>query len=180
MTARVVLATRNAGKIAELRVILAEANFDGELVGVDEFPDVEDVAETGDSFAANALLKAHAVSAATGLPAIADDSGLAVDALNGMPGIFSARWAGRHGDDDANLQLLLAQLHDVPDEGEGQPSSAPPPTSSRVSRSCTTRRCAAGSSAARAARTGSATTPSSSSATVRGPPPRCRPTRRTP
>jgi XTP/dITP diphosphohydrolase len=119
MTARVVLATRNAGKIAELRAILAGAGLDIELVGVDAFPELEDVAETGDTFAANALLKARAVSAATGLPAIADDSGLSVDALNGMPGIFSARWAGRHGDDEANLQLVLAQLSDVPDERRG-------------------------------------------------------------
>ncbi|MDQ1681649.1 MAG: XTP/dITP diphosphohydrolase [Frankiaceae bacterium] len=119
MTARVVLATRNAGKIAELRAILAGAGLDIELVGVDAFPELEDVAETGDTFAANALLKARAVSAATRLPAIADDSGLSVDALNGMPGIFSARWAGRHGDDEANLQLVLAQLSDVPDERRG-------------------------------------------------------------
>jgi XTP/dITP diphosphohydrolase len=119
MTARVVLATRNAGKIAELRAILAGAGLDIELVGVDAFPELEDVAETGDTFAANALLKARAVSAATGLPAIADDSGLSVDAFNGMPGIFSARWAGRHGDDEANLQLVLAQLSDVPDERRG-------------------------------------------------------------
>ena len=119
MTTRVVLATRNAGKISELRTILESARLDIELVGVDAFPDVEDVAETGDSFVANALLKAHAVSTATGLAAIADDSGLAVDALNGMPGIFSARWAGRHGNDDANLQLLLGQLTDVPAERRG-------------------------------------------------------------
>ena len=119
MTTRVVLATRNAGKIAELRTILAAAELDIELIGVDAFSDLDDVAETGDSFAANAFLKARAVSAATGLPAIADDSGLAVDALNGMPGIFSARWAGAHGDDEANLRLLLGQLTDVPDERRG-------------------------------------------------------------
>jgi XTP/dITP diphosphohydrolase len=119
MTARVVLATRNAGKLSELRTILTEAMLDVELVGVDAFPELDDVVETGESFAANALLKAHAVSAATGLPAIADDSGLSVDALNGMPGIFSARWSGRHGDDEANLQLLLAQLSDVPDDRRG-------------------------------------------------------------
>ncbi|MFP5345875.1 MAG: RdgB/HAM1 family non-canonical purine NTP pyrophosphatase [Actinomycetes bacterium] len=76
---------------------------------------VEDVVETGVTFAENALLKARAVSAATGLPAVADDSGLAVDVLGGAPGVFSARWAGRHGDDAANLALLLAQLSDVPD-----------------------------------------------------------------
>ena len=116
MRTRVVLATRNAGKIAELRAILSEAELDVDLIGVGDFPELEDVPETGASFAANALLKARAVSAATGLPAIADDSGLSVDALGGMPGIFSARWAGRHGDDEANLQLLLGQLSDVPDE----------------------------------------------------------------
>ena len=78
-----------------------------------------DVAETGVTFAENSLLKARAVAEATGLVAIADDSGLAVDVLGGAPGIFSARWSGRHGDDAANLQLLLAQLADVPDEYRG-------------------------------------------------------------
>jgi XTP/dITP diphosphohydrolase len=118
--ARVVLATRNAGKVTELRQILDGVSApDGspiELVGMDAFPEVADVVETGITFAANALLKAHAVAQATGLPAIADDSGLAVDVLGGSPGVFSARWAGRHGDDQANLELLLAQLGDVPDE----------------------------------------------------------------
>jgi XTP/dITP diphosphohydrolase len=113
---RLVLATRNAGKIVELRRILAAADLDVELVGTDAFPELEDVPETGATFADNALLKARAVAEATGLPAVADDSGLCVDALNGMPGILSARWAGRHGDDEANLQLLLGQLADVPDE----------------------------------------------------------------
>jgi XTP/dITP diphosphohydrolase len=113
----VVVATRNPGKVAELRRILEP--YDVDLVDLGAFPDAPDVAETGDSFAANALLKAHAVAEATGLVAIADDSGLAVDALNGMPGIFSARWSGRHGDDEANLQLVLAQLTDVPDERRG-------------------------------------------------------------
>ena len=93
--------------------------YDIELVGLEVFPDVADVAETGETFAANALLKAHAVAQATGLVAVADDSGLAVDALNGMPGILSARWAGRHGDDAANLDLVLAQLTDIPDERRG-------------------------------------------------------------
>jgi XTP/dITP diphosphohydrolase len=116
---RVVLATRNAGKIAELRRILADAGLDVELVGADAFAALPDVAETGTTFAANALLKARAVAAYTGLPAIADDSGLCVDALNGMPGILSARWAGAHGDDEANLDLLLAQLAEVPDERRG-------------------------------------------------------------
>jgi XTP/dITP diphosphohydrolase len=115
--ARAVVATRNPGKVAELRRILEP--YDVDLVDLDAFPDAPDVAETGDSFAANALLKAHAVAEATGLVAIADDSGLAVDALNGMPGIFSARWSGRHGDDAANLRLVLAQLTDVPDERRG-------------------------------------------------------------
>jgi XTP/dITP diphosphohydrolase len=113
---RLVLATRNRAKLAELRRILAEADLGHDLVGVDSFPDVPEVAETGVSFAENALLKARAVCAATGLRSIADDSGLCVDVLNGMPGIFSARWAGIHGDDAANLTLLLAQLKEVPDE----------------------------------------------------------------
>jgi XTP/dITP diphosphohydrolase len=117
---RLVLATRNAGKVTELRQILDGVSApDGsaiELVGMEAFPDVPDVVETGVTFAANALLKAHAVAQATGLPAIADDSGLAVDVLGGSPGVFSARWSGRHGDDRANLELLLAQLGDVPDE----------------------------------------------------------------
>ena len=112
---RLVLATRNAGKVAELERILAVAGLRVDLVGVDTFPQVPDVPETGLSFAENALLKAAAVAAATGLPAVADDSGLCVDAMNGMPGIFSARWSGRHGDDHANLELLLAQLADVPE-----------------------------------------------------------------
>ena len=116
---RVVLATRNEHKLGELRAILAEIGVDVELVGVLDYPDVPDVAETELSFAGNAMLKAVAVAKATGLPAIADDSGICVDALNGMPGVFSARWAGRHGDDQANLDLLLAQVGDVPDEFRG-------------------------------------------------------------
>jgi XTP/dITP diphosphohydrolase len=116
VTPRVVLATRNAHKVTEVRRILAETGVDVDLVGVDAFPDVPDVAETGITFEENSLLKARAVSLATGLPAIADDSGLAVDVLGGMPGVFSARWAGRHGDDAANLELVLAQLSDVPDD----------------------------------------------------------------
>jgi XTP/dITP diphosphohydrolase len=110
---RVVLATRNAHKVAELNRILADAGFGGELVGLDEFPGAPDVAETGLTFADNALLKARAIAAYTGLPAVADDSGLTVDALNGMPGILSARWAGKHGDDHANLELVLGQLADA-------------------------------------------------------------------
>ncbi|MFJ6749738.1 MULTISPECIES: RdgB/HAM1 family non-canonical purine NTP pyrophosphatase [unclassified Streptomyces] len=112
---RLILATRNAGKITELRAILEAADLDVELVGADAYPDIPDVKETGVTFAENALLKAHALATATGHPAVADDSGLCVDVLGGAPGIFSARWAGRHGDDRANLDLLLAQLGDIAD-----------------------------------------------------------------
>ena len=113
VSSRVVLATRNAHKVAELNRILADAGFRGELVGLDEFPDAPDVPETGSTFADNALLKARAIAAHTGLPAVSDDSGLTVNALNGMPGILSARWAGKHGDDQANLELILGQLADI-------------------------------------------------------------------
>jgi len=116
---RVVLATQNSHKLVEMRRILDEAGLDIELVGTDQFPDLTDVVENGSTFAANALLKARSVCAETGLPVIADDSGLGVDALNGMPGIFSARWSGSHGDDLANLNLLLGQLTDVPDARRG-------------------------------------------------------------
>ncbi|GAA3580484.1 RdgB/HAM1 family non-canonical purine NTP pyrophosphatase [Nonomuraea rosea] len=107
---KIVLATRNPGKIAELRRILA--GFD--IVGLEEFPAIGEIAETGVTFEENALLKAHAVAQGAGLPAVADDSGLCVDVLGGMPGVFSARWSGRHGADQANLDLLLAQVSDVP------------------------------------------------------------------
>ncbi|MGW0469543.1 RdgB/HAM1 family non-canonical purine NTP pyrophosphatase [Streptomyces sp. NPDC003027] len=110
---RLILATRNAGKITELRAILADAGLPHDLVGADAYPEIPDVKETGVTFAENALLKAHALARATGLPAVADDSGLCVDVLNGAPGIFSARWSGTHGDDRANLELLLAQLSDI-------------------------------------------------------------------
>ncbi|NEA61639.1 RdgB/HAM1 family non-canonical purine NTP pyrophosphatase [Streptomyces sp. SID12488] len=116
---RLILATRNAGKITELRQILADAALPMDLVGAEAYPDIPDVKETGVTFAENALLKAHALAQATGLPAVADDSGLCVDVLNGAPGIFSARWSGRHGDDRANLDLLLAQLSDIADEHRG-------------------------------------------------------------
>ena len=117
----VVLATRNAAKLRELARILTQAASEDHgdpqirLTGLDEFPDAPDVPETGATFEANALLKARAIADHTGLPAVADDSGLCVDALNGMPGVLSARWAGRHGDDRANLELVLAQVADVPD-----------------------------------------------------------------
>lgn len=119
MSTRLVLATRNRHKVSELQAILAAAGLDHELVGADAYPDIPDVRETGVTFAENALLKAHALAKATGLPAVADDSGLCVDVLGGAPGIFSARWSGRHGDDRANLDLLLAQLSDVPDPHRG-------------------------------------------------------------
>lgn len=117
-----VLATHNKGKLRELRELLR-----GQVPGLDVDTQVidasaagaPDVAETGVTFAENSLLKAQAVADATGLLAIADDSGLAVDVLGGAPGIFSARWCGRHGDDTANLELLLAQLSDVPDSHRG-------------------------------------------------------------
>ncbi len=116
MTRKVVIASRNEHKIDEMRRILNEAGLSLDLVGIREFPDLPDVDETGTTFAENALLKAREICAFTGIPAIADDSGLCVDALGGMPGIFSARWAGTHGNDLANLQLLLAQIsHVAPD-----------------------------------------------------------------
>lgn len=114
-----VLASRNAKKAVEMQRILAEAGLEIQVRSVVEFDGVPEVAETGATFEANALLKARAVAVATGSPAVADDSGICVDELNGMPGILSARWAGRHGDDDANLQLLLDQLADTPDERLG-------------------------------------------------------------
>ena len=117
MSHKLVLATRNQGKITEFRRILEElAPGQIELIGVDQFPQLVDVDETGATFEENSLLKARYTCQATGLPAIADDSGLCVDALNGDPGIFSARWAGVHGNDQANLEKVLAQLKDVPDE----------------------------------------------------------------
>jgi XTP/dITP diphosphohydrolase len=112
--AKLVLATRNPAKLAELSRILADGRVPVDLVTLDDFPDLPEVAETGRTFAENALLKARAVAAFTGLPAVADDSGICIDALNGMPGVLSARWSGAHGDDEANLRLVLAQLADVP------------------------------------------------------------------
>jgi XTP/dITP diphosphohydrolase len=113
----VVLATRNAAKLRELARILGAEDRGAQirLAGLDEFPGAPDVPETGATFEENALLKARAITDYTGLPAVADDSGLCVDALNGMPGVLSARWAGGHGDDQANLELVLAQVADVPD-----------------------------------------------------------------
>jgi XTP/dITP diphosphohydrolase len=118
MSHRLVLATRNGAKLAELRRILA-ATIDLELVGLADVPAYDEVPETGATFADNALLKAREAVTHTGLPAVADDSGLTVDALGGMPGVLSARWAGGHGDDVANLRLVLDQLQDVPDDRRG-------------------------------------------------------------
>ncbi|GAA4883629.1 RdgB/HAM1 family non-canonical purine NTP pyrophosphatase [Pseudonocardia benzenivorans] len=119
MTALLV-ATRNTAKLSELRRLLDASDLGGialwGLRDVEEFPEAP---ETGATFQENALAKARDAAAATGMPAVADDSGLAVDALNGMPGVFSARWSGRHGDDAANLDLVLGQIHDVPDERRG-------------------------------------------------------------
>lgn len=111
------LATRNQSKLVELRRILAAAELDDvRVLGLADVPEFPEAPETGATFADNALAKADDAAAASGLPAVADDSGLSVDALNGMPGVLSARWAGKHGDDEANLRLLLGQLGDVPDE----------------------------------------------------------------
>jgi len=115
---KLLLASRNPGKLVELQRMLSAAGGVA-VVGLNDVPEFPEAPETGATFAENALAKARDAVAATGLPAVADDSGLAVDALNGMPGVLSARWAGRHGDDVANLELLLAQLGDVPDERRG-------------------------------------------------------------
>jgi XTP/dITP diphosphohydrolase len=116
---RLVVATANRHKLTELTRILAVGHVDVDLTGLGEFPGAPEVQETGATFAENALLKARAIAGFTGLPAVADDSGLCVDALNGMPGVLSARWSGQHGDDAANLRLLLGQLADVPSERRG-------------------------------------------------------------
>ncbi|RZU52295.1 XTP/dITP diphosphohydrolase [Krasilnikovia cinnamomea] len=118
---RLLLATGNKKKLAELQRILDQAlgAHQVELVGLADVPDYPEVPETGLTFGENALIKAREGVSRTGLPTVADDSGLAVDALNGMPGVFSARWSGRHGDDAANLDLVLAQIGDVPDAQRG-------------------------------------------------------------
>ena len=112
----VVLATRNNGKLRELARILGAEQPDSmiRLASLDAYPGAPDVPETGATFEENALLKARAIAAYTGQAAVADDSGICVDALNGMPGVLSARWAGGHGDDQANLDLVLAQVADIP------------------------------------------------------------------
>lgn len=113
---KVLVASRNPGKVRELDQVLRELNIDGvELVSLDDAPAYPDPVEDGLTFEENAVLKARAGAEATGLPCVADDSGLAVTALNGMPGILSARWSGTHGDDAANNQLLLNQMADIND-----------------------------------------------------------------
>jgi len=117
---KLLLATRNAKKLGELRRILAAEGISGiEVLGLADVPSFPEAPETAPDFEGNAVAKARDAVAACGLPAIADDSGIAVDALNGMPGVLSARWSGRHGDDEANLDLVLGQLSDVPDERRG-------------------------------------------------------------
>ena len=115
----VLLASRNAKKLGELQRILVPRVPHLQVVSLDEVPHYDEVPESGATFADNALIKAREGYAHTGLTTIADDSGLSVDALNGMPGVLSARWAGGHGDDEANLRLVLSQLEDVPDERLG-------------------------------------------------------------
>ena len=117
----VVLATKNQGKILELGRMLKGSGLDIRVLGLADFPDMPEVEETGSTFAENALLKAREISRYAGLPALADDSGLCVDSLNGEPGIFSARWAGTQGDDQANLEKVLRQLAEL-DQSAADPT----------------------------------------------------------
>jgi XTP/dITP diphosphohydrolase len=117
---RLLVASRNRKKLAEMQRVLDAAGLAGfELVSLDDVPAFDEAPETGATFEENALAKARDAFRATGLPSVADDSGLEVDALNGMPGVLSARWAGVHGDDAANNALLLSQLREVPDDRRG-------------------------------------------------------------
>ena len=113
-----VLATRNKGKIEEVQRLISQHAPHIRLRSVAEF-DLEDVEETGTTFEENALLKAATIARLTGLPALADDSGIAIDALGGAPGVFSARWSGVHGDDGANIAKVLKELEDVSDAERG-------------------------------------------------------------
>jgi XTP/dITP diphosphohydrolase len=113
------VASRNSKKLVELRRVLDGAGVALTLLSLDDIAPFDEAAETGATFEENALAKARDAFRASGLPAVADDSGLEVDALNGMPGVLSARWAGRHGDDGGNTALLLAQMGDVPDARRG-------------------------------------------------------------
>ena len=117
---KLLVASRNAKKLRELRRVLDAAGVAGiELVGLDEVPPFPEAPETGATFEENALAKARDGAAATGMPCVADDSGIEIDALNAMPGVLSARWSGTHGQDEANTALVLAQLSDTPDERRG-------------------------------------------------------------
>ncbi|MEU4741661.1 RdgB/HAM1 family non-canonical purine NTP pyrophosphatase [Actinosynnema sp. NPDC023658] len=117
---KLLLASRNKKKLGELRRILLAEGLDGiEVLGLDDVPEFPEAPETDPTFEGNALAKARDAFDATGLPSVADDSGIAIDALNGMPGVLSARWSGVHGNDQANLDLVLGQLRDVPDERRG-------------------------------------------------------------
>jgi XTP/dITP diphosphohydrolase len=111
---KLVLATQNNGKIKEFERLLAEFVSDVQVLGLRDFPDMPDIAETGESFIENSLLKARGICEFTQLPTLADDSGLCIDYLNGDPGIYSARWSGVHGDDAANISKVLLQLGGVP------------------------------------------------------------------
>jgi XTP/dITP diphosphohydrolase len=110
---KLVLATHNSGKIQEFERLLAEFVSDVQVLGLKDFPDMPEIAETGKTFIENSLLKAHGICEFTNLPTLADDSGLCIDYLNGDPGIYSARWAGVHGDDAANIEKVLSQLDGV-------------------------------------------------------------------
>jgi XTP/dITP diphosphohydrolase len=116
---RLLLATRNTRKLEELQRILDAVGLHVAIVGLSSVDSYDEVPETGLTFAENALIKAREGATHTGLPTTADDSGLTIDALGGMPGVFSARWSGRHGDDRANLDLVLAQISDVADDLRG-------------------------------------------------------------
>jgi XTP/dITP diphosphohydrolase len=116
---RVFLASRNAKKLEEMQRILAQHLGEVDVVGLDDVPAYDEPVEDAPDFEGNALLKARAGAAVTGLPTMADDSGLCVDALNGMPGVLSARWSGPPKSDARNNELLLAQIADVPDERRG-------------------------------------------------------------
>ncbi|KAF0967161.1 MULTISPECIES: RdgB/HAM1 family non-canonical purine NTP pyrophosphatase [Gordonia] len=117
---KVLLASRNRKKLAELQRVVDAAGITGlQILGLDDVPEYPEEPEDGATFEENALIKARSGVRATGLPCLADDSGISVDALNGMPGVLSARWSGRHGDDHANNALLLAQLSDTPDDRRG-------------------------------------------------------------
>jgi XTP/dITP diphosphohydrolase len=113
------VASRNRKKLAELRRVLDAAGVALTLLSLADVAPFDEAPESGATFEENALTKARDAFRATGLASVADDSGLEVDALNGMPGVLSARWSGRHGDDSGNTALLLAQLGDVPDERRG-------------------------------------------------------------